>query len=148
MPLRSSGAPTADPQINHTESLRLMKYPCMALFLVASVSAHAITGSDALDWHRTRTTQVSSTLLAYVRGALDGERAFEEVLRGRAADSSIYRSVWFELASKMYCPPPGSDPVQAYDIVVKWLQDNPDQRQLDLAIHVRVALRQAWRCSP
>jgi hypothetical protein len=113
-----------------------------------SLPAAALSGNEALDWHRSAGGKVSVPLMAYLRGALDSERGTEEVLRNRARESAAYLVVWQEMAPKMFCPPSGADVQQAYEIVVAWLQGNPEQRQLDLAVHARVALRMAWRCNP
>ena len=115
--------------------------------LLATIPARALSGNEALEWHRSSAGQPSIPLLAYVRGALDGERAFEEILRSRSQDSPSFKTVWGEMAPKMFCAPQGADSVQAYELLVKWLQEHPEQRQLDVAVHLRVALRQVWRCN-
>lgn len=126
-----------------------MKSLLAALVLVAGTgTCFALTGNDALEWHRQANGKTNLALAAYVRGALDGERAFEELLRARSEQSPAYREVWLDMAPKMFCPPSGVQAGQAYDILVNWLQQQPEQRQVDLAVHLRVALRQAWKCPP
>jgi hypothetical protein len=121
------------------------------IFVVAatlSSSALAVTGSEAFDWHQRSSNNRSVPLMAYIRGALDGERAFEEVFRARSQRFAAFGTVWLEMQRSMFCPPSGADVRQAYDLVVRSLQSNPEDRHEDLAIHVRMALREAWPCKP
>ncbi|MET0333158.1 MAG: Rap1a/Tai family immunity protein [Rhizobacter sp.] len=113
-----------------------------------SAPAVAITGNEALQWHRSAPKRVDVTVLAYVRGLLDGERGFEEVLRERADTSTEFKAVWAEMAPKMFCTPSRATAHQAYDILIAWLEANPEERHRDVAVHARVAFRRAWPCTP
>jgi hypothetical protein len=47
---------------------------------------------------------------------------------------------------KVHCFPPGVTRLQLHDVVVRYLQENPEQRHVGAAALVRDALQEAWPC--
>jgi hypothetical protein len=47
---------------------------------------------------------------------------------------------------KLHCFPSGVTRLQIHDVVVRYLQDHPEQRHVGAAALVRDALQEAWPC--
>lgn len=73
--------------------------------------------------------QGESTCLAYIRGVAEGLKVSE----GSGA-------------ARLFCLPVGGDYGQARDVVVKYLNDHPEQRHYPAAYLVSFALTQAFPC--
>ncbi|MBS0524171.1 MAG: hypothetical protein JSS04_11115 [Proteobacteria bacterium] len=48
--------------------------------------------------------------------------------------------------AKLHCFPSGITRLQIHDVVVRYLQDHPEQRRAGAAALVRDALQEAWPC--
>src|SRR5262245_61385221 len=100
---------------------RMLRDTFVLALVGVCASASALTGNDALDWHRSANGKASVPLSAYIRGAMDGERTIEEVIRARAAGSAAYQTVWTDFGPRMFCPPRAAEAQQGYDILLEWL---------------------------
>lgn len=97
--------------------LSLGSQPAAAKWVTGN-SLHEGCGNDA------------KSVQEYVMGAMDGHE---------------FAAGYFD--TELYCLPKGVTPVQAADIVCKYLDGNPEHRDLSAGALVAVALKDVWPCS-
>ena len=83
---------------------------------------------------------VAYLCLGYVEGVADAGE--QQALVGANATGASTLGIW------RWCIPTGAASVQARDIVVNFLRENPAQRHLAAASVVALALQHAWPCRP
>lgn len=106
---------------------------------VFSSSARAYTGNEIYaDMQAQAGSYEASRALSYVRGAIDSANFFA------ALDLSVNKH-----HTMVYlCFPEGVTNGQAFDVVKKYLVDNPSERNATAATLTMIALARTWGCSP
>ena len=124
-----------------------MRRIALALLLATVGSAYAQNsdGNALLLFHTSAGGARSDLLIGYVRGAIESERFYGYLLTATDERNPGARTVALTKHAR-FCVPTGANYNQGYDIVVKYLTDNPKDRHKIAFVLVRNALQDAWPC--
>jgi hypothetical protein len=110
-----------------------------ALLVVAS-PAQAVTGNDIYAWCTNPDDAPSLAMCAgFVQGISMSWTTAIGVLQEQGEDPA-------RLLRLTFCPPAGHNLRQVIDIVVKYLEEYPEQRDRAGAFNILMALSEAWPC--
>ena len=114
---------------------------CFSIFLSSNAYATGLTGIDLHTWINSSSPNVNRAAKTYIWGVIDTQLFFHEIEILQAKESKR------EPANYLYiCPTKSRNYDQAFDIVKKYLQNNPENRNDDAAFIVSTALSKVWRC--